>query len=326
MRDFFTLISIENTKLWKRLSTKVMVGILILILLLATGIYKYHTVKTNTSNTIKVEDTWKENLQTQLNQEKATIKQLEASDDAQAKIQLGGLKKSVAEAQYRIDNNIKPNEQRTIWDIMSEFNLNSLIALFVIIAGASLVAGEFTEGTMKMMISRPYSRNQLLSAKFISTLIYGLELMAIGFVATFLLTGILFGFNGLGVKDMFWTTGKIIYMPAVLKMILIYLLDFLQILLFVVLTITLSAITRSRSIATGFSLFIILAGMQIIQMLAIYFSWGKYMPFAANDFSGLVNNGEHIVGMGMSFSLISSFIYGVIICAAGYFAFRKRDI
>lgn len=326
MRGFFTLVSIENTKLWKRISTKVMLGMLIFILLLATGIYKYHKVSTHQSNTIKVEDTWKESLKEELNQEKLQEKQLEASGDASAKIQLGGLKKSIAEAEYRINNNIKPNEKSTVWDMMSEFNMNSLIALFVIISCATLVAGEFTEGTMKMMISRPYSRRQLLSAKFVATIIYGLELMAAAFVLTFVLVGILFGFNGVGAKDMLWTTSKIIYMPAALKMLILYLLDFLQILLFVVLTLTLSAATRSRSIATGFSLFMILAGVQILQMLALYFSWGKYLPFIANDFSGLVNNGSRIYGINMSFALISSLIYGIIICALGYFIFRKRDV
>jgi len=59
MSNFFTLVSIENIKLWKRLSTKVMLIIMILIIIVATGIYKYYNVSQNISNTTKISENWK---------------------------------------------------------------------------------------------------------------------------------------------------------------------------------------------------------------------------------------------------------------------------
>ncbi|MGH4124567.1 MAG: ABC transporter permease [Clostridium sp.] len=330
MGSFFTLVSIENTKLWKRLSTKIMLIIMIVIIIAATGIVKYYDASHKATNTVSVSDNWKQELQQNVELQKIQLKQVENGTNKVLKVSIGSIKKSIAEDEYRINNNIKPESQNSIWKRVMEFDTNAryslIIALLLIISCSALVAGEFSEGTMKMMVSRPYTRSEILTAKLIATILYGLVLLLTTFLLNFILMGIFYGFNGIGAKEMMWTTNKIIYIPAVLKTIIIFGLDFLNVLVYVIVAFVISAISRSRSIATGFSLFLLLAGSGMIQMLAIFFSWGKYLPFGTSDFSSVVNTGACIEGTTLAFSIGIAAIYSIIFCFAGYFAFQKRDI
>lgn len=330
MNSFFSLVSIENTKLWKRLSTKVMFIILVVIILAATGIMKYYYSSHNISNTTTVSDTWKQDLEKKVAAEKAALEQLKKSSSKIEKASIGSTEKSIAEDEYRINNNIKPETEMSIWTRVTSFDTNAgygqIIALFLIISCSALVAGEFSDGTMKMMISRPYKRFEILTAKLAATVIYGSALVAAAFGVTFLMLGILFGFTNMGGKEMLWTTNSIIYIPAVLKTLIIFGLDFLQVLFYVIVAFALSAIFRSRSLATGFSLFILLVGGGIVRMVALFFDWGKYLPFGMDSFSSFVNSGTYIQGTSLGFALVLTAIYTIIFAFAGYFVFQKRDI
>ncbi|MBZ9633542.1 ABC transporter permease [Clostridium sp. FP1] len=330
MGSFFTLVSIENTKLWKRLSTKIMLIIMIVIIIAATGIYKYYTVSQKATNNISVSDNWKQELQKNVDLQKNQLKENESDTNKGAKVFIGMTKKSIAEGEYRINNNIKPESKNSVWQISAEVarvaGYSGIIALLLIISCAALVAGEFSEGTMKMMISRPYKRSEILSAKFLAIIIYGLVLLATTFILNTIMIGLLFGFNGLGDKEMLWTTSNIIYMPAVLKTIIIFGLNFLQVLVYVILAFAISAISRSRSMATGFALFSLLVVSGIAQIAAMYFSWGKYLPFGLSNFASFVTVGATIEGTTLAFALGLSAIYSIIFCFVGYLVFEKRDI
>jgi len=330
MGNFLTLISIENMKLWKRLSTKVMLIILVVIILAATSIMKYYNVSHNVSTTTKVSETWKQEAQKSVEMGKAQLKQIEAGTNKMTKSNIGAVEKSVAEDEYRVKNDIKPESKQNIWGRVTKLDTTagyaSLIALLLIISCSALVAGEFSEGTMKMMISRPYRRSEILTAKLIATILYGLVLLVTTFLLNFIMLGIFYGFNGMGANEMLWTSSKIIYIPAALKTLIVFGLDFLQVIVYVILAFVLSAISRSRSIATGFSLFMLLAGANMLQLLAVFFSWGKYLPFVTSNFTGFINIGSYIYGATLGFALVISAIYSIIFCFIGYFVFQKRDI
>jgi len=330
MGSFFTLVSIENTKLWKRLSTKIMLIIMIVIIIAATGIFKYYTVSQKVTSTINVSDNWKQELRKSVDLQKIQLKQAETDTNKLGKSMIGGVKKNIAESEYRINNNIKPESKKSVWLRSSEFATNAgyggIIALLLIIACSALVAGEFSEGTMKMMITRPYKRWEILTSKLLAIILYGLVLLVTTFLLNFLMIGLLFGFNDMGIKEIMWTSSSVIYISAALKTAIIFGLNFLQVLVYVILAFAISAISRSRSIATGFSLFLLLVGTNIAQLLAMYFSWGKYLPFGTSNFSAFVTIGATIEGTTLAFAMGLSAIYSIIFCLAGYLVFEKRDI
>ncbi len=316
-------------KLWKRISAKVMIIIIVAIVILATGIFKYYTVSNNVSNTTTVSENWKPDLQKKVSAEKIQLKQLENSTSKLPVLQIGSTKKIIAEDEYRINNNVKPESKINIWaGVMYIYSkgFNALIILFVVIACTASVAGEFSEGTMKMMIPRPYRRHEILSAKLIAIIIYGIALLATTFVLIFLFWGVFFGFHGINAKEMIWTSGSISYIPAALKSLVLLGLDFLQAIVFIIVAFAISAISRSRSIATGFSIFLVVIGSSIMASLAEFFTWGKYLPFATTSFATYITTGTIVVGTSLSFALIMSLLYSLVFCFLGYFVFQKRDI
>ena len=333
MSRFLTLISIENTKMWKRISTRVMLFIMIFIVIAASSIYRYrlYIVGANLNATPAVSASWQTDLQKEITDAKAEIKHADSgTNNASERSRVGELQKTIAEDQYRLDNNISQQEPNSIWTKITDFSTSagygSLIALLLIIACAAAVAGEFSEGTIKMAISRPYHRHEILSAKLIASLLYGITLMAATLVTNFIMFAIFFGMNGVDAKEMLWTTGQVLYVPAVLKMLALYGLDFLQVIFYTVLAFALSAITRSRSMATGFSLFMLLAGSSIAQMVAVYFDWARYFPLTMTNFSYFMTHGAVLEGTTLPLALALSGIYTLIIGAAGYVVFAKRDI
>jgi ABC-2 type transport system permease protein len=328
MGNFLTLVSIENTKLWKRLSTKIMLGILVVIIIAATSLIKAYDVsqKNNTQNTTSVSENWKADTQAKVEAEKASVKELESQNNKMQKTSIDSMKKTIAEDEYRINNNIKPEAQANIWIRSSSTVYVNLIILFLMITCAAVIAGEFSEGTMKMMITRPFSRNEILTAKLASVLLYGLLLHVIAFVLNFFMQGIFYGFSGIGATELLWAGTNIVVIPAALRAACIFGLDFLSIIVYALFAFALSAITRSRSIATGFSLFMCLAGSGILVILATLFDWGKFLPFVTVSFSTYVSNGVGISDTTLVFALIINLIYSIIFCAAGYLVFNKRDI
>jgi ABC-2 type transport system permease protein len=329
MGNFLTLVSIENTKLWKRISAKVMLIIMVVLIILGVGIYKYYTVKNNVSNTTTVSENWKENLKKSVAFEKTLLNKMENSTSKIDALSIGPTKKAIAEEEFSLNNNIKPQSKPSIWTRVTTFYMqgfDGLIILFTVIACSASVAGEFSEGTMKMMISRPYRRFEILSAKLIATIIYAIVLSITTFVIMFLFWGILFGFDGISGKEMLWVNNKIFYVPSVLRAIILLGLDFLQAIVFITIAFAISAISRSRSIATGFSIFLVTFGVSIITALAEFFTWGKFLPLAVTNFAGYISIGTQISGTSLSFALIISLAYSVLFCFLGYFIFEKRDI
>lgn len=331
MGNFFTLVALENTKLWKRLSTKIMLMILIVIIIASTSISNYYRMSANVPSTTQVSENWRQDIQKNIVLQKDQLNTFENGTDN--RLLIGPMKKSIAEGEYRINNNIKPESKESIWTNVTSFDTEAfyglIISLFLIISCSALVAGEFSEGTMKMMISRPYKRSEILTAKLMATILYGLVLFATTFLLNFIMLGLYSGFNGMGAKEMMWTSSRIIYIPAVLKTIIFLGLDFLKVLVYVILAFAISAISRSRSIATGVSLFLLFLasiGSGIALRAFTNFSWVKYLPFVTSDFTSIVNTGACIEGTTLAYAIGLSALYSVLFCLAGYIVFEKRDI
>ena len=236
MKRFLTLISIENIKMWKRRSTFIMLLIMVAIVILSTSIVRYHeyTSKTNVNVQPTVSADWKTSLQKEVTMLNAQIKQIDSgTNNPRERSLVGSLKMQVAEDQYQINHNIGISSPDSIWTRLTTFEgeapFSLLIALLLIIVCASAVAGEFSEGTIKMAISRPYFRSEILSAKLIVSLLFGLILLAATLVTNFIMFAVFYGIHGMGANEMLWTGGSVLYIPAILKLLAVYGLDFLQV-------------------------------------------------------------------------------------------------
>lgn len=334
MGRFFTLVGIENKKLWKRPSTVVMSLIVIALVLLASCGMRYYQYanKADVYKAPAVADNWRDNVTKEEAALKDRIKGVEDDKNASEleKASLGSAKKTLAEDEYMLAHGISSSKPFSIWtevaDFSSKVSYGYIVAMMMMIACSMLVAGEYTEGTIKLTMSRPFSRGEILGAKLTVTIIYGLELLASALVVQTLIFMAFYGAPGIDAKQMFWTTDKIIYIPAVLNLLAVFGLDFLTAVFYTILAFALSAVTRSRSISTGFSLFMLLLGGSLAELVAIYFSWAKFFPFTTTGFSTMVTKGVQVYGTTLVTSLIATGIYAVIMCVAAFIVFIRRDV
>ena len=131
---------------------------------------------------------WKEQLRIQMQLNKY-LSDIYGEDEIAVKNQI---------LQYRIEHNIRPFEENTAWDfIVYSFDIiGFLISVFGIIFSVEIVTKEYSNKTVKLLFTKPYSRQKIIMAKYITSVIYGVGLAVFCFLAALIVGGVLFTFEG----------------------------------------------------------------------------------------------------------------------------------
>lgn len=157
---------------------------------------------------------------------------------------------------------------RTLWDGISiaGANLIFLCTIFTVVIAADSVAGEFSSGTIKLLLIRPATRSKILFSKYVTTLFFAIVLILLLFISAFIMSGILSGFDSLGDSQ-------------AMDVLAIYGSSCLEMLLIVTLAFMLSTVFRSSSLAIGASLGLLFIGPLLVGLIAKY-EWAKciYSP------------------------------------------------
>jgi ABC-2 type transport system permease protein len=310
------LIKNEWMKIFKRVGTWVMLGILILIIGVVGAFTKYEDSK------VKETDNWKQELTAQVESDKQVL-----SENGMDKYSKGMFEKNIAINEYRIKNDIEPNTKETVWTFVETNGFAvTLVGLFAIIVAAGIVASEFSWGTIKLLLIRPISRTKILLSKYITVILYGVTMLAVLFAVSFLIGLILFGGTGQSVH-LAYIEGKVVEQNMVGYLIKTYLLKSIDVTMMATMAFMISTVFRSSSLAIGISLFLLFMGANATQLLAMKFDWAKYSLFANTDLTQYTGFSQPMVkGMTMGFSITMLLIYFAIFQLLAFFVFRKRDV
>lgn len=259
MFNMLNLIRNEHMKLFKQFSTWVMVGLLVLVLLIV-GIATKYLADSQTS------ENWKMQLQAenqQLTEQKEQVPDIGKSHDV--------LEERIAINQYRIDHDIPPIENKTLWGFMnSATNLTSLVTLFTIVIAAGIVAGEFSWGTIKLLLIRPISRSKILLSKFMTTLLFALYNLFILFISSFIFGALFFGFEGKELPYLAFVDGEVVERNMITHILSLYGLNSVDLIIMVTFAFMISTVFRNRSLAVGLSIFLMFTGQQVVMLLSEY--------------------------------------------------------
>ncbi len=233
------------------------------------------------------------------------------------------LKKSIKINEYVLENNI--SMEPSLWEQVQEnSSLISVIAIFVSVAAATIVASEFSQGTIKLLLIRPISRGKVLLSKYLAVMTFGLIMMAVLFTVSVVLSGILFGFDGAAKPFLYiGTEGNVVEVDILYKTMESYGLRSVAIIMYPTLAFMLAVVFRTNALAQGLTIVSIILGPQVATALTKY-SWTKYLLFAHTDLS-LILTGNPF-GVSFTFSIIILAIYFVIMNFISWFTFAKRDI
>jgi ABC-2 type transport system permease protein len=210
-----------------------------------------------------------------------------------------------------------------VWDfmrlgLMAIPNLADVATLFTIIVSAGCVASEFSSGSIKLLLIRPYSRSEILLSKYVSVLLYGIVLMLTVLLSILATGAILFGFDD---------GGQVVHEGITLFELVVRSAGTNCIEMFVLTTFAFmfSAVLRSNAIAIGVTLFLLLAGPQFAYMVRGY-DWSSYTLFANTDLIAYTLDRPYKDNMTLGFSLTVLAAHVLVCLSLAWSVFNRRDV
>ncbi|TBL68539.1 ABC transporter permease [Paenibacillus thalictri] len=242
----------------------------------------------------------------------------------------------VSRLQYYLDRDINPSAPNAV-TFTVEFIKNAInlfIPLMVMVIASDLVSSEHSNGTIKLLLTRPVERWKILLSKLI-TLILFISLTVLSTAALcYLISGIIFGYGGWDMPLFigFKVAGTELDFSTVrpvgqwLYLIIEFGLVWFAALIIGVMSLMISVLVRSTAAGMGIMLALIIAGTILTNMVS---SWetAKYLFMVNLRLTDYLSGAmPPIKGMSLGFSLTVLSIWGIASIITSFWVFTKKDI
>lgn len=233
---------------------------------------------------------------------------------------------------YILDNNVDINKTNDIRGILkSLFNEYGLfiIVIIVMIAG-TIVSEEFNKGTIKLLLVKPYSRNKILLAKFITVLIMILFSIVAVVAMELIVGGIVFGYDSLSVPvlEYNFAMGSLETMNIFTYLGIEIMTQLPELVLLATLAFACSTLFNNSAVAIAIPLLGYMSA-DMINMLVIQFKV-QFMRFFVslnwNFEEYLFGNLPQMEGMTLGFSSIICIVYFIVMLIPTFIVFKKKNI
>lgn len=194
-----------------------------------------------------------------------------------------------------------------------------LVLIFSAVIAAESVAGEFTGGTIKLLLIRPWSRVKILASKFIAVLLFLLAVtiafFGIGMLASYLLLG----------------TGAAGSAPTAVEANGIWLSVVYVVvdgLIYTTIAFMVSAVFRSSMLGLTLTVILEFMGGVVTELVSPgKYAIGKYLLFFNMDLDQYTASPLGKYGVtSLGFSLTVLAVYFVVFLFIAAYVFRKRDV
>lgn len=231
---------------------------------------------------------------------------------------------------YYIENNITiNNDNRKI--LLNLFNNYELFILIIaIVIASSIVSEEFSRGTIKLLLVKPYSRLKILFSKFIVCIL--ILILSILFIALsqLIIGGIIHGFDSLSTPAIIYnyTTNSVQTMNIASYIALISICKFPIYLLLTTLAFACSTIFTNTALAVAVP-FLGYIASTVINQFALIYDIKQIIYFVTPnwDFTYYLFGGTPMFkGLTPIFSFIVCLVYFAIMLIISAIVFKKRDI
>ncbi|MFC4597263.1 ABC transporter permease [Cohnella hongkongensis] len=229
-------------------------------------------------------------------------------------------------AKHRLENDI-PAPSGNPWSALLAFSgLIEMVIVFSIIIAADLVAGEYTTGTMKLLLIRPHSRAKILFSKYIAASLFAVVMLALLAACGYAANALLYGLGSIHTTDLFLNgQGQVVQQNVGMQVLKMYGLSIVPVMGYVTLAFAVSTVLRNSALALGISLLIMIVGNSMIEATA-RMEWLKYLPFANSDISLYIFHLPARPEMTLSFSIAVMLVYILALTLLSWIVFKKRDV
>jgi len=311
-----SLVQNENMKIYRRWRTWIMLGILVALII--TGVT---VTKIDTPPDANVE--WQTKLQKEIEGNERVLNDPQAKPSGEYKEYL---EKNIKLNKHAIEKGYDTT-QDTLWNIVmgsSEFIV--LVSIFTIVVASDIVAGEFSTGTIKMLLIRPVRRWKILLSKYIATFGFAMVALIVLFLSAFLSGLVAFGTGGADIPHLFVASdGSVKEVSMLVHALQSYGYGCVTLIMMVTFAFMISSVFRSSSMAIGISLGLLFMGNIVVEILGKY-NWIKYWLFTNTYLEQYLNDNPIVEGMTLGFSLTMLAIYFIAFMALAWTLFTKRDV
>lgn len=291
-----------------------MTGLLVVLIAGMLGLTKWISTTNNEG-----QQDWKQAVQGEL---MVIQDRLKATDLAAPEKERLESKEKILE--YRLANSVQPLESDSREKmIMDSAGIGSITVLLTVIVAAGIVASEFSQGTIKMLLSRPIKRWKILTAKYIVVNLFGILLMLFGFVVATVCAYVMFK-SGSG-QELVWNGKEVIEASVWGKGLYTLLLAFGNVFTTATFAFMVGSVFRSSSLAIGLSLFIYFMGSTVVMLLAKY-EIVKYIVFTHMDLTIYETDFRIVEDVTLPFSIAVLGVYLIVFLIISYSTFMKRDV
>ena len=223
-------------------------------------------------------------------------------------------------------------------DILNESDLRSVlinfsqefgifILIYVIMMAGSIVSEEYSRGTIKYLLTKPFRRSTILTSKLLVVLLLIPSIMIFMSLMEILIGGIILGFSSLSIPVVLFSDGAITTYSVIGYLVSEFLSIIPMYLVIGLLAFMISTLTASTSAAITVSFLFYLLG-NVISNLALVYNLPIFRTCVSLywNFSYLVTNSTQPYGASLTTSIIVILIYIVIMLFASYLFFSKKDV
>lgn len=306
------LIKNEWMKLWSKKGTWTMIILIAAIIISFTGLAKL-------TETLFDDEEWTTSLETQLEEIDEQLANPDLTEREIVELEMeqenlqGSLEVSVASNQPQTRENI----------IIETFGIMAIVTLVTIIVASGIVSTEFSQGTIKMLLSRPVNRWKILLSKYLTVLLFALLATVVTYVSSVIGAYVFFP-SETGSTFTFYEE-ELATSAVWGKSLYLMLLSFINVSIIATLAFMLGTVFRSTAMAIGVSMFLYFTGNLIVAFLAKY-SFAKYVLFAHTNLTDHITGYLMLSDITMPFSMGVILVYGIIFLALSFLSFTKRDV
>lgn len=255
---------------------------------------------------------------------KTTLSKLETE-------RLSFLREEMAINNYILDNKVDIENPSTINAVLKNFanEFSIFILIYVIMICGSIMSEEFSKGTIKYLLTKPYKRRTILTAKLLTALLLIPIIIIFMVLIEFLIGGIILGFKGIDIPVIIYNAStQLLVSYNIFSYTFLQLLSILPAYLVLgIICFALSTITASTSAATTITFLFYLISNVIITLVKAYnIQFLKYFVSIHWDFSYLLNFANHPFGFNTFTSIGITMIYIIVILCLTYLYFAKKDV
>jgi ABC-2 type transport system permease protein len=307
----------------------IVIGIIIAVLV---ALFTYAQFKEMETQREKLgTDDWRTMLQGRIIDQQNRLGSNRLSDEWRKQIQI-----SLQQNQYYLDHDINPSEPGapTFMRMFLENSIEMFIPLMVMVIASDIVSSEHSQGSIKLLLTRPVRRWKVLLSKYITLGLAVSLIVAMAGILSYLISGVVFGYKGWGAPVLtgFYVT------DAGLNTANVKLIDQWQFLLmdfglvwFVAIVVgtlafMLSVLIRSTAAGMGVMLAALISGAILNNMVSSWESAKYFFMVNLRLTNYMTGTPPPIEGMTLSFSMLVLFVWWAVALFVSFIVFTRKDV